>query len=143
MTWVSVNGITAPGSNATMFTCISWRTSIGSTKRVVVHRPCAPGIASGVNATVSRLGSLTAVAVIGLVVALVFAARAGETDAEPLTKNLSGETLSASVAGYRAGMLVAVGMAFGAAFVGALWISNREALGEREATPAAAAPAEG
>jgi len=101
------------------------------------------GIASGVNATVSRLGSLTAVAVIGLVVALVFAARAGETDAEPLTKNLSGETLSASVAGYRAGMLVAVGMAFGAAFVGALWISNREALGEREATPAAAAPAEG
>ena len=33
------------------------------------------GIASGVNSTVSRLGSLIAVAVIGLVIALVFDAR--------------------------------------------------------------------
>jgi len=49
--------------------------------------------------------------------------------------------LAASVSGYRAGMLVAVGLAFGAALVGALWISNREALREPETTSAAAAPA--
>jgi EmrB/QacA subfamily drug resistance transporter len=98
------------------------------------------GIASGVNATVSRLGSLTAVAVIGLVVALVFDDRTDATDAEPLTKDLSGDVLAASVSGYRAGMLVAVGLAFGAALVGALWISNREAL-EPEPEPTSAAPA--
>jgi EmrB/QacA subfamily drug resistance transporter len=99
------------------------------------------GIASGVNATVSRLGSLTAVAVIGLVVALTFDGRTDAADAEPLTKDQSGDVLAASVSGYRAGMLVAVGLALGAAVVGALWISNREALAKPEPTPAAPAPA--
>ena len=86
------------------------------------------GIASGVNATVSRLGSLTAVAVIGLVVSLVFSARTS-ADAEPLTTGLEGDALAASLAGFRAGMLLAAGLAFAGALVGALAISNREALG--------------
>ena len=80
------------------------------------------------NATVSRLGSLTAVAVIGLVVSLVFSARTS-ADAEPLTTGLEGDALAASLAGFRAGMLVAAGLAFAGALVGALAISNREALG--------------
>jgi EmrB/QacA subfamily drug resistance transporter len=99
------------------------------------------GIASGVNATVSRLGSLTAVATIGLVVALTFDRQTDAPGAEPLTKDQSGDVLAASVSGYRAGMLVAVGLALAAALVGALWISNREALGQAEPTPAATAPA--
>jgi hypothetical protein len=94
-----------------------------------------------VNATVSRLGSLTAVATIGLVVALTFDRRTDSPGAEPLTKDQSGDVLAASVSGYRAGMLVAVGLALAAALVGALWISNREALGRAEPTPAATAPA--
>jgi EmrB/QacA subfamily drug resistance transporter len=87
------------------------------------------GIASGVNSTVSRLGSLTAVALIGLVVALVFDATTGATAADPLSKNLTGEALAGSIDGYRAGMLVAGGFAFAGALIGALAVSNREALG--------------
>jgi EmrB/QacA subfamily drug resistance transporter len=98
------------------------------------------GVASGVNATVSRLGSLTAVAAIGLVVSLVFDARTDATDAEPLTKDLSGEILRASVDGYRAGMILAASLAVAGALVGALAISNREATGSSP-TPAAPAPA--
>jgi MFS family permease len=84
------------------------------------------GVASGVNATVSRLGSLTSVALIGLVVSLVFAART-DADAEPLTTGLEGDALAASIAGYRAGMLLAAGLALAGAAVGALAISNSEA----------------
>jgi EmrB/QacA subfamily drug resistance transporter len=91
------------------------------------------GVASGVNATVSRLGSLTSVAVIGLVVSLVFTART-DADAEPLTTGLEGDALAASISGFRAGMLVAAGLAFAGAAVGALAISNREARGPK-ATP--------
>ena len=85
------------------------------------------GIASGVNATVSRLGSLTAVALIGLVVSVVFHARADAEGAAPLTKDLDPTLLAASVDGFRAGMLVAAAFAFAGATVGALAISNREA----------------
>jgi MFS family permease len=98
------------------------------------------GIASGVNSTLSRLGSLTSVAVIGLVISLVFSASTEATTAEPLSKNLTGEALAGSIDGYRAGMLVAGGLAVVGALIGALWVSNRDALGE-PATPAPAAEA--
>ena len=39
MTWVSMNGISAPGWIVTMLTCMSWRMSTGSTKRVVAQAP--------------------------------------------------------------------------------------------------------
>ena len=45
------------------------------------------GIASGVNSTVSRLGSLVAIALIGLVITLVFESRTDDADAVPLAKN--------------------------------------------------------
>jgi EmrB/QacA subfamily drug resistance transporter len=105
------------------------------------------GVASGVNTTVSRLGSLTAAAVIGVVIGLVYDA---QTDAPgpALARDLSGDALAATVSGYRAGMLVAVGLALAGALVGALFVSNREAA-EGPAPPSeptagreAAAPAE-
>ena len=103
------------------------------------------GIASGVNSTVSRLGSLIAVAVIGLVITLVFEGRTDAPNAVPLaTDQVAPELRDASVAGFRAGMALAAALAFAGAAVGAFGISNRAALGE--APPAvseqAAAPAE-
>ncbi len=90
------------------------------------------GIASGVNSTVSRLGSLLAVAVIGLVVALVYDSQVDR--GVPLAKEQAGPALrDASVAGFRAGMVVVAALVFAAAAVGALGISNREATEPREA----------
>lgn len=102
------------------------------------------GIASGVNSTVSRLGSLLAVAVIGLVISLVFRASVNASDAVPLDPEQRGEALrSASIDGYRAGVLVSAGLILVGALVGALGISNREARsGYDEVSAPAAAPAE-
>jgi MFS family permease len=102
------------------------------------------GIASGVNSTVSRLGSLVAVAVIGLVISLVFDARVDVQGAVPLAKDQAAPELrEASVDGFQAGMIVAAALAFAGAAVGGLWISNREARVEAEpaVTSEAAAPA--
>jgi EmrB/QacA subfamily drug resistance transporter len=89
------------------------------------------GIASGVNSTVSRLGSLVAVALIGLVIALVFEGRTDAADAVPLARNQTATELrDASVAAFRAGMALAAALTFAGAAVGAFWISNREARGE-------------
>jgi EmrB/QacA subfamily drug resistance transporter len=89
------------------------------------------GIASGVNSTVSRLGSLMAVAVIGLVIALVFDSRTDVDGAVPLAKDQTAPELrDASVDAFRAGMLVAAALAFAGAAVGAGGISNRAARGE-------------
>jgi EmrB/QacA subfamily drug resistance transporter len=94
------------------------------------------GIASGVNSTVSRLGSLIAVAVIGLVISLVFHAQVTREDAVPLAKDQRGSELrEASKDGFRAGMLLAAGLAFLGAGVAAVGISNREARGEQVSEP--------
>jgi EmrB/QacA subfamily drug resistance transporter len=85
------------------------------------------GIASGVNSTVSRLGSLIAVALIGLVISLVFEARTDDADAVPLARDQAPQELrDASVAGFRAGMALAAALTFAGAAVGAAGISNRE-----------------
>jgi len=99
------------------------------------------GIASGVNSTVSRLGSLIAVAVIGLVISLVFHAQVAREDAVPLAKDQRGsEVREASKDGFRAGMLLVAGLAFLGAGVAAVGISNREARGDlvSESEPAPA-----
>jgi len=103
------------------------------------------GIASGVNSTVSRLGSLIAVAVIGLVITLVFESRTDAVGAVPLALDQTAPELrQASVDGFRAGMVVAAALAFAGAAVGAVGISNREARGEAPVavTDQAPAPAE-
>jgi EmrB/QacA subfamily drug resistance transporter len=98
------------------------------------------GIASGVNSTVSRLGSLLAIAVIGLVISLVFHSQIDTADAVPLEKGQTGAELrDASTDGFRAGMLVSAGLALVGAAVAGFGISNRAARGvatEREAAPA-------
>ena len=102
------------------------------------------GIASGVNSTVSRLGSLIAVAVIGLVISLVFDARTEQADAVPLAKGQEASELrDASIAGFRAGMVLAAALTFAGAAVAAVGISDREATGpvEPEVSEQAPAPA--
>jgi predicted MFS family arabinose efflux permease len=100
----------------------------------------AAGIASGINSTVSRLGSLLTVAVIGLVISLVFERRVGDAGAVPLARGQADEALrDASISAFHIGMLLAAGLAFAGAAVAALWISDREARGElSEQAPAPA-----
>jgi hypothetical protein len=95
-----------------------------------------------VNSTVSRLGSLIAIAVIGLVISLVFEARTDAADAVPLAKDQAAPELrDASVAAFRAGMVLAAALAFAGAAVGGAGISNREARGEAEPPVSEQAPA--
>jgi EmrB/QacA subfamily drug resistance transporter len=100
------------------------------------------GIASGVNSTVSRLGSLLAIAVIGLVITLVFEANVDVEGAVPLAMGQTAPELrEASVDAFRAGMAVAAALAFAGAAVGAVGISNREARGEAPPAVSEQAPA--
>jgi EmrB/QacA subfamily drug resistance transporter len=100
------------------------------------------GIASGVNSTVSRLGSLVAIALIGLVITLVFESRTDDADAVPLGRDPPTETVrEASVDAFRAGMTLAAALAFAGAAVGAIGISNREAGGTEEPAVSEQAPA--
>ena len=101
------------------------------------------GVASGVNSTVSRLGSLLAIAIIGLVISLVFHGQVDNADAVPLAKEQrASELRDASRDGFRAGMLLAAGLAFAGAAIAAVGISNREARGDEPAvSEQAAAPA--
>jgi EmrB/QacA subfamily drug resistance transporter len=101
------------------------------------------GIASGVNSTVSRLGSLMAVALVGLVISVVFQSRVEASNAVPLGKNQRGAELrDASRDGFRAGMVLVAALAFAGAGVAAVGISNREARGGYEEVSAQApAPA--
>jgi EmrB/QacA subfamily drug resistance transporter len=97
------------------------------------------GIASGVNSTVSRLGNLIAVAVIGLVVSLVFHSQVAADSAVPLARDQVDQALrDASIDGFRAGMLLAAGLAFLGAAVAAIGIVDREKAALSEQAPAPA-----
>jgi EmrB/QacA subfamily drug resistance transporter len=70
------------------------------------------GIAAGVNATCSRLGSLAATAVLGLVVALVFAARTDKANLVPLTLGQHGHAfIAGSTDAFRAATILAATLA--------------------------------
>jgi EmrB/QacA subfamily drug resistance transporter len=85
------------------------------------------GIASGLNQTVSRLGNLLAVAVLGLVVLLVYQAQGGDRGV-PLARGQNDHVLrSASMDAFRVAMLVSAGLALAGAVVAALGISNEDA----------------
>ena len=99
------------------------------------------GVAAGVNSTFSRLGSLFAIAVLGLVVSLVFAARTDDPDLVPLALGEdSPEFVAASTDAFRAAMIVAAALAVGGS-AAALGYSRRpEAALAKEEAEAAAAP---
>ena len=100
------------------------------------------GIASGVNNTVSRVGGLLAVGLIGLVISLVYSSRAPGSDLRPLAERpTTAVTRNASVDAFRAGLVVSAGLALAGGLVAAIRISNSEALAqeETEASPAASA----
>jgi EmrB/QacA subfamily drug resistance transporter len=100
------------------------------------------GIASGVNSTVSRLGSLLSIALVGVVISLVFHAAVDAPDAVPLGKGQVGSALrDASIDAFRVGMLVVAGLAFAGAVIAAVGISNRDARGTEEVSAQAPAPA--
>lgn len=99
------------------------------------------GIAAGVNTTCSRLGSLAATAVLGLVVSLVFTAGTDDTNLAPLTLGQDGQDfVTGSTDAFRAAMVVAAALALiGAAT--ALGLSQREEGPEREIPAPSLAPA--
>jgi EmrB/QacA subfamily drug resistance transporter len=100
------------------------------------------GIASGVNSTVSRLGSTLAIALVGLVIALVFEAQTDVAGAVPLAmEQESAELREASTDAFRVGMLFVAGLAFIGATIGALGISNRDARQPEDVSARAPAPA--
>jgi EmrB/QacA subfamily drug resistance transporter len=85
-----------------------------------VAPPEHAGLAAGVNSTFSRLGSLLAIALLGLVVGLVFDARADDPSLSPLQTGEQGqEFLDASTAAFRAAMIAAAALALGGAAVAA------------------------
>jgi EmrB/QacA subfamily drug resistance transporter len=99
------------------------------------------GIASGFNNTLSRLGSLIAVGVIGVLISAVYSSQAPHSKLHPLAEHpRTALEHSASVDAFRAGMLVAAALALAGAIVAATRVSDREALeqGAPTTTPAAA-----
>jgi EmrB/QacA subfamily drug resistance transporter len=91
------------------------------------------GLAAGVNSTFSRLGSLFAIAVLGLVVSLVFAARTDDRSLVPLSLGQdSPEFIAASTDAFRAAMIVAAALAVGGAVAASGYSRRPEAL---EAAP--------
>jgi len=86
------------------------------------------GIASGFNSTVSRLGSLVSVALIGLVISDVYSAEAPGSTLHPLAQRpTTALEYSSSVDAFRAGMLVAAALAFAGAVVAVTSVSDTRA----------------
>jgi MFS family permease len=70
------------------------------------------GLAAGVNSTFSRLGSLLAIAILGVVVSLVFDARTDDAELVPFALGQhSPEFVAGSTAAFRAAMIVAAALA--------------------------------
>jgi len=86
------------------------------------------GIASGVNNTVSRIGSLIVIAIVGMVISIIFFNSTGNKSAVPLGLHQTSAALrAASVHGYQVGMWIVVGLAFASALVGWLGVTNQKA----------------
>jgi EmrB/QacA subfamily drug resistance transporter len=99
------------------------------------------GVAAGVNATFSRLGSLFAIAVLGLVVSLVFAARTEDPSLVPLALGENGpEFLAASTDAFQAAMIVAATLAVGGSAAAFGYSRRPEARPAKEEAEAAAVP---
>jgi predicted MFS family arabinose efflux permease len=70
------------------------------------------GLAAGINSTFSRLGSLLAIAILGLVVSVVFEARTDDPDLVPFALGQqSPELIAGSTAAFHAAMILAAALA--------------------------------
>jgi MFS family permease len=83
------------------------------------------GVAAGVNSTFSRLGSLLAIAILGVVASLVFEARTDDPGLVPFALGqTSAEFVDGSTAAFHAAMVVAATLALAGSFT-ALGYSRR------------------
>ena len=86
------------------------------------------GVASGVNNTVSRLGSLTTVAIVGMIISVIFFGEINDKTAVPLGLQQTDAVLrQASQQGFQAGMWLVASLAFVSGAVGWLGIRNKQA----------------
>src|SRR5581483_8805850 len=91
------------------------------------------GIASGVNNTVSRVGGLLAVALIGLLISVVYSSSAPGSNLRPLAERPTTVLArNGSIDAFRAGMFLAAALALAGGLVAAVRISNADALAPRE-----------
>jgi len=85
------------------------------------------GIASGVNNTLSRIGSLTTIALAGMIISVIFFSQISNKNEVPLGLHQNSPALrQASHHGYQVGMWVVSGLAFAAAAVGWFGITNQQ-----------------
>jgi hypothetical protein len=87
------------------------------------------GLAAGVSITVSRLGGLFAIAIVGLVAASVFHRHDAATDKVPLARGETAELQVASRDAFRAGILLCVGLSLAGAAVAFVGLPGRESSG--------------
>jgi MFS family permease len=66
------------------------------------------GLAAGVNTTVSRIGGLIATPLLGVVITLVFAARAAHHDVDPFARTLSADQQHAAIDAFRGGIATGI-----------------------------------
>lgn len=84
------------------------------------------GLASGINTTVSRIGSLSVIALVGMVISVIFFNEVADKSAVPLGLHQHSQQLvDASRHSYEVGMRIIATLAFLAAAVGWFGISNR------------------
>ena len=77
------------------------------------------GLAAGVNTTVSRLGGLIAIPLLGVVITLVFSASAAQHGVDPFARHLDAEQQQATIDAFRAGIAAAVGLCLAGALLAA------------------------
>jgi EmrB/QacA subfamily drug resistance transporter len=83
------------------------------------------GLAAGVNTTTSRVGNLVATPLVGLVVSLVFEARSSHGQGNPFASTAAtAGPRSATLAAFRAGMLLAAGLCIAGAVLAAREIDD-------------------
>jgi EmrB/QacA subfamily drug resistance transporter len=96
------------------------------------------GLAAGINSTFSRLGSLLAIAILGLVASLVFEARTDDPDLVPFALGQqSPELIAGSTAAFRAAMILAAALALAGSLT-ALGYSRLPKVGQSAGTAEAA-----
>jgi EmrB/QacA subfamily drug resistance transporter len=99
------------------------------------------GLAAGINSTFSRLGSLLAIAILGVVVSLVFAARTDDPELVPFALGEeSPQFIAGSTDAFRAAMIVAAALAIAGSLTALGYSRLPQAWKAAEAAEAAGSP---